>query len=252
MIFLAIRARRSRIICHLNEGTYPSLAALIRDIAKQVQVAGGLNKISAAQVGNLRNDMYLASEAIRFLQKDKENDLSKQDIATLGAYKKSLDNATKFIPDWVKASVAIALGLGTMIGWKRIVVTVGEKIGKEHLTYGQGAAAEITAMGTIGLADSFGLPVSTTHVLSSGVAGTMAANGSGIQMSTVRSILLAWVFTLPSAIALSAFLFVVFRRIYCKRKICWLLGALKRLCDGGCAEFPSCVEIFSAHPRDNL
>ena len=100
-----------------------------------------------------------------------------------------------------------------MIGWKRIVVTVGEKIGKEHLTYGQGAAAEITAMGTIGLADSFGLPVSTTHVLSSGVAGTMAANGSGIQMSTVRSILLAWVFTLPSAIALSAFLFVVFRKI---------------------------------------
>jgi inorganic phosphate transporter, PiT family len=198
---------------HLNEGTYPSLAALIRDIAKQVRDAGGLNKVPAAQVGNLRNDMYLASEAIRFLQKDKENDLSKQDIATLGAYKKSIDNATKFIPDWVKASVAIALGLGTMIGWKRIVVTVGEKIGKEHLTYGQGAAAEITAMGTIGLADSFGLPVSTTHVLSSGVAGTMAANGSGIQMSTVRSILLTWVFTLPSAIALSAFLFVVFRKI---------------------------------------
>src|SRR5262245_41542006 len=110
--------------------------------------------------------MYLASEAIRFLQKDKENDLSKQDIATLGAYKKSLDNTTKFIPDWVKACVAIALGLGTMIGWKRITVTVGEKIGKQHLTYGQGAAAEITAMGTIALADSFGLPVSTTHVLS--------------------------------------------------------------------------------------
>jgi PiT family inorganic phosphate transporter len=198
----------------INEGTYPSLAVLIRDIAKQVQNVGGMNKVPAAQVGNLRNDMYLASEAIRFLQKDKENDLSKQDIATLGAYKKSLDNATKFIPDWVKAAVAIALGLGTMIGWKRIVVTVGERIGKEHLTYGQGAAAEITAMATIGLADSFGLPVSTTHVLSSGVAGTMAANGSGIQMSTVRSILLAWVFTLPSAVALSAFLFFAFRHLF--------------------------------------
>jgi inorganic phosphate transporter, PiT family len=197
----------------LNEGTYPSLAVLIRDIANQVESQGGIPKIPAAQVGNLRNDMYLASEALRFLQKDKENDLSKQDIATLGAYKKSLDNATKFIPDWVKACVAIALGLGTMIGWKRIVVTVGEKIGKEHLTYGQGAAAEITAMGTIALADSFGLPVSTTHVLSSGVAGTMAANGSGVQMSTVRSILLAWVLTLPSAVALSAFLFFVFRRL---------------------------------------
>ena len=102
-----------------------------------------------------------------------------------------LDNATKFIPNWVKVSVALALGLGTMIGWKRIVVTVGEKIGKEHLTYGQGAAAEIVAMGTIAAADSFGLPVSTTHVLSSGVAGTMAANGSGVQMSTIRSIALA-------------------------------------------------------------
>jgi inorganic phosphate transporter, PiT family len=113
----------------------------------------------------------------------------------------------------VKACVALALGLGTMIGWKRIVITVGEKIGKQHLTYGQGAAAEITAMGTISLADSFGLPVSTTHVLSSGVAGTMAANGSGVQMSTVRSILLAWVLTLPSAVALSAFLFYIFRHV---------------------------------------
>jgi inorganic phosphate transporter, PiT family len=197
----------------LNEGTYPSLAVLIRDIANQVESQGGISKIPAAQVSNLRNDMYLASEALRFLQKDKENELSKQEIATLGAYKKSLDNATKFIPDWVKACVAIALGLGTMIGWKRIVITVGERIGKQHLTYGQGAAAEITAMGTIALADSFGLPVSTTHVLSSGVAGTMAANGSGVQMSTVRSILLAWVLTLPCAVTLAAFLFFVFRRL---------------------------------------
>jgi PiT family inorganic phosphate transporter len=114
----------------------------------------------------------------------------------------------------VKISVALALGLGTMIGWKRIVITVGEKIGKQHLTYGQGAAAEIVAMGTIAAADSFGLPVSTTHVLSSGVAGTMAANGSGVQMSTIRSIALAWVLTLPCAMALSAFLFFVFRHLF--------------------------------------
>ena len=97
-------------------------------------------------------------------------------------YKGHIDNATKFIPTWVKVAVALALGMGTMIGWKRIVVTVGEKIGKDHLTYGQGAAAEITAMFTIGAADWFGLPVSTTHVLSSGVAGTMAANKSGLAM----------------------------------------------------------------------
>ncbi len=197
----------------INEGTYPSLAALIRDIADQIQHFGSIAKIPPASAGNTRNDMYLASEAIRVLQKDKESELTKEDVAILAAYKKNLDSATKFIPDWVKVSVAIALGLGTMIGWKRIVVTVGEKIGKTHLTYGQGAAAELVAMGTIAAADNFGLPVSTTHVLSSGVAGTMAANGSGVQMSTIRSLALAWVLTLPCGIALSALLFVLFRKL---------------------------------------
>jgi PiT family inorganic phosphate transporter len=110
--------------------------------------------------------------------------------------------------------VALALGLGTMIGWKRIVVTVGEKIGKNHLTYAQGAAAEITAMATIGAADGLGLPVSTTHVLSSGIAGTMLANSSGLQFSTVRNLLLAWVLTLPAAMTLSGFLFYAFRTLF--------------------------------------
>jgi hypothetical protein len=123
----------------IDEETFPSLAALMREIANQVMEYGTLGKIPAAVVRNTRNDMYLASEAIRFLMKDKEADLSKEDVATLNAYKGSLDNATKFIPFWVKLAVAIALGLGTMIGWKRIVVTVGEKIGKTHLSYGQGA-----------------------------------------------------------------------------------------------------------------
>src|SRR6266700_643733 len=122
-------------------------------------------------------------------------------------YRRHVDNATRFIPLWVKVAVAIALGLGTIVGWKRIVVTVGEKIGKNHLTYAQGAAAEITAMATIGAADAFGLPVSTTHVLSSGVAGTMAANHSGLQWATVRNLLMAWVLTLPVAMMLSGFLF---------------------------------------------
>ena len=165
-------------------------------------------------VGNTRNDMYLASEAIRFLMKDKESDLSADDIKTLGAYKHSLDAATKFIPIWVKIAVAIALGLGTMVGWKRIVVTVGEKIGKTHLTYAQGACAEITAAATIAAADVYGLPVSTTHVLSSGIAGTMAANGSGLQLSTVRNIALAWVLTLPAAMAISGTLYWAFSAIF--------------------------------------
>jgi PiT family inorganic phosphate transporter len=113
----------------------------------------------------------------------------------------------------VKVSVAIALGLGTMVGWKRIEVTVGEKIGKTHLTYGQGAAAEIVAAATIAAADGLGMPVSTTHVLSSGIAGTMAANGSGLQWSTLRSIALAWVLTLPAAILLSGVLYYIFRSL---------------------------------------
>jgi PiT family inorganic phosphate transporter len=101
-----------------------------------------------------------------------------------------------------------------MVGWKRIVVTVGEKIGKTHLTYGQGASAEMVAMMTIGAADVYGLPVSTTQVLSSGVAGTMVANGSGMQMSTIRSLALAWILTLPVAMCLSGFLFYLFSHIF--------------------------------------
>jgi PiT family inorganic phosphate transporter len=112
----------------------------------------------------------------------------------------------------VKVAVALALGLGTMVGWRRIVVTVGERIGKTHLTYAQGAAAELVAMGTILAADRFGLPVSTTHVLSSGIAGTMASSKSGVQFGTLRNIALAWVFTLPAAGLLSGSLYWLFSR----------------------------------------
>jgi inorganic phosphate transporter, PiT family len=198
----------------LVEGTFPALAVFMRNIADEVTHYGSLAKVPFDKVGNARNDMYLASEALRFLTKDKEAGLKPEDVTTLNNYKGQLDASTKFIPTWVKIVVALALGLGTMIGWKRIVVTVGEKIGKEHLTYGQGAAAEIIAMATIGAADGFGLPVSTTHVLSSGVAGTMAANGSGIQLSTLRNIAMAWVLTLPCAILLSGVLYFLFRQLF--------------------------------------
>jgi inorganic phosphate transporter, PiT family len=198
----------------ISEGTYPSLAVLVKDVGDQVEKYGSLNKVPAEAVGNTRNDMYLTSEAIRFLMKDKENDLNKEEVGVLNAYKGSLDSATKFIPTWVKIAVAIALGLGTMIGWKRIVITVGEKIGKSHLTYAQGASAELVAAATIGAADMFGLPVSTTHVLSSGVAGAMAANGSGLQVATIRNMVMAWVLTLPAAIMLSGALYVLFSRLF--------------------------------------
>jgi PiT family inorganic phosphate transporter len=198
----------------LGEGTYPAIGALVSDISHQVQEYGTVSRTPFDQVQNVRNDMYLASEALRVLNKDKENDLKPEEVKAIKAYKKDLDDSTKFIPWWVKVSVAIALGLGTMVGWKRIVVTVGEKIGKTHLTYGQGAAAELVAAATIGAADGLGLPVSTTHVLSSGVAGTMLANGSGMQWGTLRNIALGWILTLPAAILLSGTLFAIFRNIF--------------------------------------
>ncbi len=198
----------------ITGGTYPALAVLISDISNQIKAFGSIARVPYDKVGNTRNDMYLTSEAIRVLMKDKGAELSTSDVAALKAYKGAVDESTKFIPIWVKVVVALALGLGTMVGWKRIVVTVGEKIGKTHLTYGQGAAAELVAMGTIMAADSFGLPVSTTHVLSSGVAGTMSANGSGLQMATLRNIATAWVLTLPAAMLLSGFLYWIFHAIF--------------------------------------
>jgi PiT family inorganic phosphate transporter len=191
--------------------TWAALGMVAGDVSQQVRAHGEMNSIPAAAVPNVRNDMYVVSEGIRLALKT--SGLSEQDASALTAYRGAVDAATKFIPVWVKVAVAIALGLGTMIGWKRIVVTVGEKIGKSHLTYGQGAAAELIAAGTIGAADMFGLPVSTTHVLSSGVAGTMAANGSGQQWSTVRSIAMAWVLTLPSAMLLSGVLYWLLRQL---------------------------------------
>ena len=187
---------------------YAGIAALAGEIGRQVSENGELRKVPAAAVQNVRNDMYLTSEAVRLMPKTA---FTAAEMPAVTAFKATMDRGTRYIPTWVKVAVAIALGLGTMVGWKRIVVTVGEKIGKTHLTYGQGASAELMAAATIGAADIFGLPVSTTHVLSSGVAGTMAANGSGLQWSTLRSIALAWVLTLPAAMLMSGGLYYAFR-----------------------------------------
>jgi PiT family inorganic phosphate transporter len=192
----------------------PALRMLITDIARQVQEYGALARVPAERTANVRNDMYLTSEMLSRMAKDGQPQLDAAEQSDMKAYKGDIDNATKFIPTWVKVAVAIALGMGTMIGWKRIVVTVGEKIGKTHLTYGQGASAEIIAMVTIGAADVWGWPVSTTHVLSSGVAGTMAANRSGLQLSTLRNMVMAWVLTLPAAIMLAGGLFWIFRHTF--------------------------------------
>jgi PiT family inorganic phosphate transporter len=144
----------------------PAVAELVGEIDAQVNEYGTLRRIPTAAVNNVRNDMYLVSEAIRVMMNTGVPALDVQTRQSLVAYKGELDDATKYIPLWVKVSVAIALGLGTIIGWKRIVVT-----------------------------------------LSSGVAGTMAANGSGLQMATVRNLLMAWVLTLPMAVLLSGSLY---------------------------------------------
>jgi PiT family inorganic phosphate transporter len=198
---------------NFTPNTMLAMRELVNGIGTEMALYKELKAVPQDKVRNFRNDMYVVSEGLRLMQKQKGLNISKDDQAVLTNYKSHIDNATKFIPTWVKVAVALALGMGTMIGWKRIVVTVGEKIGKSHLTYAQGAAAEITAMFTIWGADHMGLPVSTTHVLSSGVAGTMAANRSGLQWSTVRNLAMAWVLTLPASILLSATLFWALRKL---------------------------------------
>jgi PiT family inorganic phosphate transporter len=197
-----------------TDTTVASLQKLALAISDEVAEYKSLSKVPAAAVTNVRNDMYLASEASKVLLKKHTGDMDTANEAKIKALQTMFDASTKFIPFWVKIAVALALGLGTMVGWKRIVVTVGEKIGKTHMTYGQGASAEIVAMATIGAADGLGLPVSTTHVLSSGIAGTMWANKSGLQFSTIRNILLGWVLTLPAAMILSGGLFFLFSKVF--------------------------------------
>jgi len=197
----------------LQPDTVLALRELVEDLNHEVALYKAFKSVPAQDQTNVRNDMYVAGEAIRLMQKSHNPAFTPAENSALTNYKSQVDKATKFIPGWVKVAVALALGLGTMVGWKRIVVTVGEKIGKEHLAYAQGASAELVAMATIFAADTFGLPVSTTHVLSSGVAGTMAANGSGLRISTIRNIAAGWVFTLPAAALLSCLLFWLFRSI---------------------------------------
>lgn len=190
----------------LSPTVFAALSDQCADLSQKLGGTNSFENLPVAERGEVRSDLYLISKAIAKLQKA-GHPLSDPDLAKARELQKHGEQLTNFIPDWVKYAVALSLGLGTMIGYKRIVVTVGEKIGKDHLTYAQGGAAELVAMCTILIADHFGLPVSTTHVLSSGVAGTMAANKSGLQMGTLRNILMAWILTLPVCIFLGALLF---------------------------------------------
>jgi PiT family inorganic phosphate transporter len=160
-----------------------------------------------------RKDLKSVTKGVTAILADKNIKFDDADKTTISAASKDLNNITDFAPIWVIATISVSLGLGTMIGWKRIVVTIGEKIGNEHLNYAQGATSEIVAASTIAISTSFGLPVSTTHVLSSGIAGSMMASGGAKNLNngTLRSIGLAWVLTLPVAMLLGLILFVIFR-----------------------------------------
>jgi PiT family inorganic phosphate transporter len=197
----------------LQPNTILALRKLVDGTTHEIALYKQYKSVPPQEQANVRNDIYVASEALRLMIKDNNPAFTADERKALQSYQTKADTATKFIPAWVKVAVALALGLGTMVGWKRIVVTVGERIGKDHLTYAQGASAGLVAMGTIFAADTFGLPVSTTHILSSGVAGTMAANGNGLRFATIRNIAAGWVFTLPAAALLSGTLYFLFRLI---------------------------------------
>ncbi|MBP1461913.1 inorganic phosphate transporter [Acinetobacter nosocomialis] len=189
----------------------PALASMTDHLGARVSSYSDLKDIPEAAISEIRNDMYLSTTTFKRL--DKADALPKMDDSQkklVKDYRGSLDSFLQYIPNWVKVVVALALGLGTMVGWKRIVVTVGERIGKNHMTYGQGMSAELIAMSTIAAADGLGMPVSTTHVLNSAVAGTMVANKSGLNFNTIKTILSAWIFTLPATICLSGGLYWLF------------------------------------------
>ena len=181
--------------------TEPTIAALL----KSLDGVTDYNSMAQQDRTQVRRYLLCLDDTAKKVSKLKE--LPKREVADLDKLRKDLTATTEYAPFWVILAVALALGLGTMIGWKRVVLTVGEKIGKQGMTYAQGMSAQITAAIAIGMANIYSLPVSTTHVLSSGVAGTMVANKSGLQLGTVRTILMAWVLTLPATIALSAGLF---------------------------------------------
>ncbi|WP_028663530.1 inorganic phosphate transporter [Runella zeae] len=188
------------------------------DLNNLINVSAAETQIKQDERLDARRDILVINSNLKKLSESASVNLSPQDKAILKEStddKKGLRRYTDYAPFWVVLMISLSLGLGTMVGWKRIVVTVGEKIGKSHLTYAQGASAELVAASTIGLASGLGLPVSTTHMLSSGIAGTMVASKGikNLQAKTVRNILLAWVLTLPVSIFLSFTLYVFFRWI---------------------------------------
>ncbi|MBA7844703.1 inorganic phosphate transporter PitA [Klebsiella sp. RHBSTW-00484] len=161
--------------------------------------------LTVEQRSHLRRILLCISDTTDKVAKLPE--VNADDKRLLKKLKSDMLSTIEYAPIWIIMAVALALGIGTMIGWRRVATTIGEKIGKKGMTYAQGMSAQMTAAVSIGLASYTGMPVSTTHVLSSSVAGTMLVDGGGLQRKTVTNILMAWVLTLPAAILLSGALY---------------------------------------------
>jgi PiT family inorganic phosphate transporter len=197
----------------LSDCDVDSVDELLGELHRDLEGKASPSDLNPEERWQVRTKTLLVDHGLGTLQDRLVSILSHEKALKLKESRSILRESIEYAPIWVVAAVALVLGLGTMVGWKRIVVTVGEKIGKTHLTYSQGASAELVAMSTIGMADLVGMPVSTTHVLSSGVAGSMASNQSGLQMSTIRNIALAWILTLPAAMLMAGVLYLLLRQL---------------------------------------
>jgi phosphate/sulfate permease len=206
---VAAKHLRLTLVSHDSQPSTEALRGL-DSIISSLDGKASLREVPIEDRWRVRSEIF---QLDRLLEKQEPTE-ARSEASDLDEPRRKLRQAIEYVPTWVIVGVALCLGVGTTIGYERIVITVAEKIGKAHLTYAQGACAEVVAMTTIGLADLGGLPVSTTHVLSSGVAGTMWANQSGIQMRTIRNIALAWVLTLPAAMLMAAMLFLFGKLVF--------------------------------------
>ncbi len=195
-----------------GSGPIDSAITLISQMENHLSIHDTSKTNETSEIFKTRKLTQATSAQLLVVATNQGLNLSEENKKEITYISKNIGDITDYAPIWVISIISLSLGLGTMIGWKRIVLTIGEKIGKEHLNYAQGATAEIIAAGTIGLSTGFGLPVSTTHVLSSGIAGAMvASNGTkNLNNATLKNIAMAWILTLPASIILSMILFAVF------------------------------------------
>jgi len=195
---------------------YAKTKNLVADLSTRVSVANDFLAFRDKEQFEIRKDVIVIGKSAKKLLESENLNLSAKDKKAFKSTIEKLKSLTDFAPNWVILLISLSLGVGTMVGWKRIVKTIGEKIGKQHLTYAQGASSEIVAAGTISLSTWLGLPVSTTQVLSSGIAGSMVASKGikNLQGKTIKNIFIAWALTLPVTVVLAGALFLIFRAIF--------------------------------------